>query len=202
MVTLVGLSGYARSGKDTLAAALRDEGWNRVAFADKLREVLYALNPMVTVKVNTYEVEEASSYKPIAVYTNETPVYVQDVIDLYTWDRYKETEYGPEIRRLLQRLGTEAGRQALWDSIWVDAAMKAVDNDPYGKYVVTDCRFPNEARAIQERDGFVIRITRPGVGPANSHASETSLDDWRFDGHITNDGIPKDMVQQLKEILG
>jgi len=34
---IVGLCGYARSGKDTLARALIDKGWARAAFADELK---------------------------------------------------------------------------------------------------------------------------------------------------------------------
>jgi hypothetical protein len=34
---IVGLCGYARSGKDTLAKALTSRGWERVAFADALK---------------------------------------------------------------------------------------------------------------------------------------------------------------------
>ena len=105
---IIGLSGYARSGKDEAAKLLvNGHGFTRVAFADKLRECLYQLNPMCGRGWDT-------SDRPV--------VYVQDVIEEYGWDGYKETEYGIEIRRLLQRLGTEAGRQTLWDSIWIDAA--------------------------------------------------------------------------------
>jgi dephospho-CoA kinase len=44
---IVGISGYARSGKDEAAKALVEMGFERRAFADKLREFLLALNPMV-----------------------------------------------------------------------------------------------------------------------------------------------------------
>ena len=48
---IIGLSGFARSGKDEAAKVLVEEfGFKRVGFADKLREVLYALNPLVEVK--------------------------------------------------------------------------------------------------------------------------------------------------------
>jgi hypothetical protein len=40
---LVGLVGYARSGKDTFAAAL---GYRRLAFADPLKELALAVNPL------------------------------------------------------------------------------------------------------------------------------------------------------------
>lgn len=174
---IIGISGYARSGKDEAAKILVDEfGFRRIAFADKLRDVLYALNPLVDVYW-----EQVFDYKP-----QTEAIYVQDVIDKYGWDGYKETGHGDEIRRLLQRLGTEAGRQTLWDSIWVDAAF--ADVKPNENIVVTDCRFPNEAEAIVQRGGQVWRIDRKGVGPTNSHASETSLDNWDFDVKIRNYG--------------
>lgn len=155
---IVGLSGYARSGKDEAAKILvKEYGFKQVAFADKLREFLYALNPIV--------VGEQTGTGGYSVVTK-----VQDVIDEYTWDGYKETPYGVEIRRLLQRLGTEGGRQTLWDTIWIDAAFAGLPED--SKIVVSDARFFNEFDAIRARGGEVWRIEREGVGPANSHPSE------------------------------
>jgi hypothetical protein len=165
---LIGLSGYARSGKDEAAKALGELGYQRVAFADKLRAFLYALNC------------------PVQPFDGHFPTLtVQEVVDRYGWDGYKSTPYGDHLRVLLQRLGTEAGRGVLWDSIWIDAAFHDLDLD--GKYVVTDCRFPNEAAAVRDRGGYMVRIERTGVGPANSHPSETSLDDYNFDHWIAND---------------
>ena len=172
---IIGLSGYARSGKDEAAKVLVKEfGFKRVAFADKLREFLYALNPMIDMN---------RRYSPTE--PDGPPIYVQEVINKYTWDGYKETPFGPEIRRLLQRLGTEAGRNTMWDSIWIDAAFAPYKNGNH-KIVVTDVRFPNEARAIQDMGGQIWRVKREGVGPANNHPSETSLDNWRFDGYLNN----------------
>ena len=43
---VIGLTGYAGSGKDTLANILVEEyGFTRIAFADKTKEFLYDLNP-------------------------------------------------------------------------------------------------------------------------------------------------------------
>lgn len=177
---LIGLSGYARAGKDTAAEALLTLGYKRVAFADKLREVLYALNPIV-------------------VYGPDT-VRVKDVIDKFGWDGYKATAYSTEIRELLQRLGTEAGRRTLWDSIWVDAAFANLDEN--GLYVFTDVRFPNEANAIRERGGEILRITRPGLKPANDHPSETSLDDYNFDDIIFNIGTVDEFKRDVVNYVG
>lgn len=173
---IIGLSGYARAGKDEAAKVLVNEyGFTRVAFADKLREVLYQLNPIVALWDTQDEIKPDLKHY----------LTVQSIIDKYGWDGYKETRFGEEVRRLLQRLGTEAGRLTLWDSIWVDAAFAGLETK---NIVVTDCRFPNEADAILDREGEVWRITRRGVGPANNHPSETSLDDWEFDRMIGNNG--------------
>lgn len=203
---VIGLSGYARSGKDEAAKVLVDEfGFIRVAFADKLRDVLYALNPIVDAMhadVETYAVMSDGSKRRLMIDENpsstipvSTAIHVQQVIDEYGWDGYKNTVYGPEIRRLLQRLGTEAGRQTLWDSIWVDAAFAGIPDD--AKVVVTDCRFPNEAQAIMDRGGYVWRIMRAGVGPVNNHPSETSLDNWSFDAWIHNDATLEDFRKNV-----
>lgn len=184
---IIGLSGYARSGKDEAAKVLVNEfGFVRVAFADKLRDFLYALNPPVS---HTRWVKSQSGKTFATKNPGGEEVLLQDVIDEYGWDGYKATPYGKEIRRQLQRLGTEAGRQTLWDSIWIDAAFAGLPED--AKVVVTDCRFPNEAQAIKERGGVVVRITRLGTGPAvgadgSVHPSETSLDDWVFDYRLDN----------------
>lgn len=180
---IIGLSGYARAGKDEAAAVLVNEfGFVQVAFADKLREVLYALNPLVDVW-RQWDAEPGS-------------VYVKDVIDEYGWTGYKDTIYGGEIRRLLQRLGTEAGRQTLWDTIWIDAALAGLDEN--AKVVVSDARFFNEFDALRARGGYIWRIERPGVGPVSDHPSETEAPKYnRFSLFLHNNGT----LEEWKELV-
>lgn len=158
---IIGLSGFARSGKDEAAMILVEEyGFVQVAFADKLRDMIYELNPLVRQHWTGSITGESVSHN----------VFLRDVIDKFGWGGYKETVYGDEIRRLLQRLGTEAGRKVLWDTIWIDAALTGLRAD--AKVVVSDARFFNEFDAVRERGGYIWRIERDGVGPANNHASE------------------------------
>lgn len=179
---ILGLSGYARSGKDEAAKVLVEEfGFERIAFADKLRDFLYALNPVVIGW------DEDGYGKKVRIVEE-----VRYVIEDFGWDGYKESPFANNMREYLQRLGTEAGRQVLWDSIWIDAAFAGTDPKE-NNYVITDVRFPNEAEAVRERGGCLWRITREGVGPANSHASETSLDDYPdFMQYLNNDGSLED----------
>lgn len=184
--TIVGLSGFARSGKDEAAAVLVNEfEFTRVAFADKLREMLYELNPLVAPTKEKYFVRP------------KEPVLLQEAIDAYGWDGYKESDYGQEIRRLLQRLGTEAGRKTLWDTIWIDAAFAGVSTD---RVVVTDARFFNEFDAIRERGGTIWRVERTGVGPANNHASEIEAIDYpHFQMTIDNDGTLEQYHEKIRK---
>lgn len=178
---IIALSGFARSGKDEAARVLVEEhGFVQVAFADKLREMLYALDPIV----------EQSWHVGMDLEIHPETITVSQVIDKFGWGGYKETRYGGEIRRLLQRLGTEAGRQTLWDSIWIDAALTGLPED--AKVCIADCRFRNEAEAVRERGGKVIRVTRNGVSAANNHISEHDLDNYEFDYHLSNHGSLED----------
>lgn len=188
---IIGMSGFARAGKDEIAKVLvRDHGFVRVAFADKLRDFLYALNPICNVH----------GYNNINWVVGQGVLYVQDIIDKYGWDGYKETVYGPEIRRLLQRLGTEAGRQVMWDTIWIDAALTGFDPD--ANIVVSDARFFNEFDAIRERGGEIWRVERPGVGPANDHASEMEAIDYpHFKYTIQNDGTLEDLPKWVGALM-
>lgn len=168
---IIGLSGYAGSGKDTAADVLVENfGFAKVAFADKVREALYALNPVVGT-VGHYG----------------TLVTLRDVIDRFGWQGYKETSYAKEIRRLAQTLGTSVGRDTLGSNVWINATMESL---PITKNIVfSDVRFENEMDAVLGlSDSVMWRVVRSGVGPTNDHISETALDNRRFDAVIRNSG--------------
>ena len=183
---LLGLSGYARSGKDAAAEALKYYGVERRAFADKLREFLYRLNPVVeTGHERLYDFDKRH-------------IRLTEVIDEHGWDGYKQTHWGDEIRQLLQRLGTECGRQVISDDIWVNLALKGMESTK--DYVITDVRFPNEAQAIVDFGGEIWRIRRPGVTAVNAHPSETSLDYWAFDKYIDNKGTLEEFQTKIRDL--
>lgn len=152
---IVGLSGYARSGKDTAGEALVEAGYERRAMADAVKRFAAHIG----------------------------------------WDGQKD-ETG---RRLLQDVGV-AAREVFGEGVWVDATLG--DLDPDDRVVVTDVRFRNEASAISDVGGIIVRVTRPGVGPANDHVSEVDLDDWGFDATITNDGTIADLRRKILDLVG
>lgn len=170
---IIGLCGYAGSGKDEAAKGLVACGWTRIAFADAVREVALAINPVL-----------------VGDPSNESAFRLADVVCDGQWLIAKAQ---PEVRRLLQAIGTEAGRKILGENVWVDAAMRKVAGDT----VFSDVRFPNEVAAIRERGGRIVRIERPGVGPVNGHVSETAIDCIEADYTIINDREPWDMQGEL-----
>lgn len=180
---IIGLSGYAGSGKDTAAAALLEDGWTRVSFADKLREFAYALDPYVAM-------EAAGQHD-----THTRFVRLRALVDEVGWDRAKNEN--PDVRALLQRLGTDCGRELLGENVWVDAVMSAL---PDSNVVVTDTRFPNEAAAIKGLGGRVVRITRPGVGAVNGHKSDSALDGHPFDATLVNDADVLTLHKRMRRL--
>lgn len=96
-------------------------------------------------------------------------------------------EWGMTVGELQQKLGTDAVRRGLHENTWVIALM--VDYKQGEKWSVSDLRFRNEADAIRNRGGILVRIDGSRTGPGGrdpSHISETALDnyhtwDYRFD---------------------
>ena len=70
------------------------------------------------------------------------------------------------------------------------------------KVIITDMRFPNELKAVKDRDGITIRVNRPQlISKDFEHESETSLDSSIFDYTIENDGELVDLVSKVREIM-
>lgn len=162
-VTIIGFSGYARAGKDTAADYLVENyGYKKFSFASPMKEAMYQLDPRITVN------ELANTSLRVGV-------------DVYGWEGLKDRS--PDVRGLLQRFGTEVGREMFGEDFWVDYAMSQIPDG--AKAVIADVRFPNEADAIKKLGGKVVRIDRGG-SPANTHVSETALDDYVFDVILHN----------------
>jgi hypothetical protein len=177
---IIGLSGYAQTGKDTVAEHLVNHyGFTRIAFADPIREALYALDP------------------PLNDYPGLPGVRLAWIVDKSGWESVKQDSL--EVRRMLQRLGTEVARNQWGDGFWVDLAMAKANK--LDNVVITDVRFPNEYNAIAESGGQVWRVNKPGVFAVNAHASETALDGHTFDWNIPNYGTREDLYAIIDGIM-
>lgn len=104
-----------------------------------------------------------------------------------------------EIRRLMQVLGTEVGRQGIHPDIWVDTAAHAINERTkrFDPVVITDVRFDDEARAIRQLGGTIIEIRRADLPPPDdAHASERGIDPELIDAIVDNDGDLDDLLEK------
>lgn len=171
---VVGLTGYATAGKDEAARGLT--GWTRVSLADPVRAAALALDPLV----------DDSGHR------------LSELVDCVGWDAAKRS---PEVRRLLQRLGTEAGREIHGGDCWTKIAERKAREvlAAGGSVVFTDIRFPEEAAMVRRLGGKVVRITREGVGPVNAHVSDNQTID--ADETVRNDGTVMDLHEAIREAV-
>jgi hypothetical protein len=83
----------------------------------------------------------------------------------------------PTYRWMLQKVGTESMRDVIHENVWVNALFADyktttyrvevpvrvagyIDHEVSPNWIITDVRFPNEAEAVKERGGILIRLNR------------------------------------------
>lgn len=191
---LIGLCGYARSGKDSVAQYLKEYyGFEQTAFANALKRMALAIDPYVhTTPIDVLRAEVAETI--VASHTR-----LSELIGIVGWEKAKMFY---DVRRLLQRIGTEGGREILGQNIWVETLLRTVDSVSQD-VVVSDVRFFNEERAIRANGGQVWRVTRPNFdnGVSQDHESERYAMTLPVDLELVNDGTLKDLYRQIDDIM-
>jgi len=149
-MTLIGVTGFAQHGKSSVGQVLVEHyGFTQYAFADQLKSMALALNPIV------------QSYT-----FPRHPERLAYLVGLLGWEKAKELG---EVRRFLQVLGTEGVREHVGEDAWIEALELVLQRDElmdrqgiaYGaKVVITDVRFPNEATWIHRRGGELWKVKR------------------------------------------
>lgn len=173
-MTLVAFHGKLGSGKDTAGerlATLVDVPTYRVSFAAPLKQSAAALLDI--------PVEDWETYKndPDALITLSVGYGPSGLVD-HHGIAFEEPTVVKQFtaREFLQRYGTEAHRDVFGDNFWVDQAMAQYHPTPGVYYYVTDCRFLNEAQAVKDRGGIIVRLIGANED-TGTHASEVSLPD-------------------------
>lgn len=187
---IIGLNGYAQSGKDTFGRLLQyhlTKNAKDVSMLDVLNN--YQNHQWWLEEQSSWEIRKfAGKLKQVASLLTGIPIEKfedQEFKNTYLSDEWRIHGLPLKVREFLQLLGTNALRQCLHPNTWVNALF-ADYNPTLDNWIITDVRFPNEAKAIKERGGMIIRIDRPGTKPINGHVSETFLDDWKFDCKVAN----------------
>ena len=201
---IIGLVGLMGSGKDTAADFLVNfHQFRRDSFAAPLKDAVAAVFgwDRTLVEGRTKQSRDWREQK-----------------DAW-WSERLNQDITP--RWVLQQWGTEVCRNSFHPDIWV-ASMEDRLRRTTDSIVITDCRFPNEMRAIKQAGGFIVQIQRGplpewwdravtwnrgdnyGSHPPLTlpHASEWS---WAgsllIDHVIHNDGSPDDMYNKFNNLI-
>lgn len=142
---IIGVVGFIGSGKGTVADILvNKKDFTKISFADSLKDATAAIFgwPRALLEGDTDESREFRETKD-EWWSEKTGLYITP-------------------RNMLQKLGTEAGRDVIHDDLWVLSAQRRIGM--YKNVVIPDVRFPNEMKTIQEMGGFIVRVCR-GADP-------------------------------------
>ena len=205
---IIGICGLIGSGKDTIADYLQNiHQFKRESFAHTLKDAVAA--------VFGWDRELLEGRTKHSREWRET-------VDSWWATRLDMPNLTP--RWVLQYWGTEVFRKGFHDDLWIAALENKLRNSS-DDIVITDCRFPNEIRAIREAGGVVIRVRRgpdpewmniaaianqsatPGASTQiltdlGIHASESAWAGTKFDYEINNDADGLDpLFAQIKNLV-
>jgi dephospho-CoA kinase len=110
----------------------------------------------------------------------------------------------PEIKdpKLLQFIGLGL-RDVYGLDIWASAVEKEILEKNNMNLFICDLRFPNEAEMLKQHGFILVRITRKNriIDRDPNHPSETSLNNYKFDHVIENDGTLEELYAKLENII-
>jgi len=191
---LIGISGHAGSGKDLAAGIIQylTDGWGEYTDFDD-----YIKGRVESPKFEI--VRFADNLKKCA------SIILGCSLPELEDRHYKESNLGQEWgnnspRTLLQKLGTDFGRNMIHQNIWVNSTMATYT--PEKDWIIPDVRFNNEADIIKNKGGVLIRLNRNNAGESDLHESESALDNYsKFDYIIENNGSIDEFINTIKGIL-
>lgn len=220
----------ALSSFELLSELEQEQTWKIKRFATKVKQFLSILTG---IPLKDFEKESVKNsylgdeWKVKWLYNEKGRTATMDRQNAYPHIPFSSIT----VREALQIIGTDLFRDRFHPNTWVNALMVdyGIDDLQYFKaypdnynlpnWIITDCRFPNEANAIKDRDGIVLRINRPikveGMyekdkagfdvlnytvnRPISMHESELALDDYKFDYIIENNGTIQDLINNVKK---
>ena len=175
-MSIIGLSGYKRSGKSSVAKILVEEyGFMQLSLAEPLKKMLVSL------------------YHSAGI-TDSNLIW--DKLEGDLKEVYCEI-LGTTPRYAMQTLGTE-WRMLFNEHLWIDILINKIKKYDYPNIVISDVRFPVEVALLsKEFDNFKLwNIARPGYG-GTSHSSEQDIS-VLSNSIISNDSTLEELKNKVR----
>ena len=84
-----------------------------------------------------------------------------------------DERWGISVRSMLQKIGTDVFRNHLEKDIWIKNMHQRILKNPNKNIVISDVRFENEKKWIEEQGGIIIYMHRPNRQHNDPHESES-----------------------------
>jgi len=184
---ILGLVGYAKSGKDTIATKfIKDFGFHRIAFADNIKsEMNKHMRKLVYEDLNLFVASHEPSYIPF------------DKIDFAT----ENLEIKKKLRPYIIWYG-EKLREINGPYYWINRAFE-VDANGYDKLVISDVRRPKELEVFEDSNSFKNKTEKvfglAGYFPENSNKKIKSYSSLLF--YVNQYGLTDDDILTQETIL-
>lgn len=184
--SIVAIGGAKESGKDATAEYMATRGYVVMGMSDPLHTALLAVDPWVPVYYSNH-----------GAHTVRYSTLIEQL-------GYVEAKKNPEVRRLLQALGTEVGRDMIGANTWVNVARDRITEavEAGKRVVITGIRFPNEVQVMRDLGAELVWINRPGHKSdeaTTNHSSENSVTKEDFDIVVANTGSLQELYQRVEE---
>lgn len=180
-------------------------GTGKSEFIRVARE-LSQLSPILELKFAEPVYRGLLAMNPIVLFEDGSVERLEYLVARVGWEKAKEV---PEVRRLLQSYGAEAGRDVHGDDCWVTLAAKRIKTfyslGDTGTVIIDDTRFQNEVDYVSSRRGVLVKLL--GVNrrwhtlEAKRHSSESPLSNILFDYLVYNTGTLEQFREHIKLIL-
>ena len=141
---IIGLLGFIGAGKGTVADRLVSKyNFKQYSFAGSLKDACAVIFdwPRNLLEGDTLESRE-----------------FREIVDEWWADKLNIPKFTP--RYALQYLGTNVLRSHFNENIWFLTIQNKLRKNPTQNVVISDVRFPNEIKFLQENNGILVQIHR------------------------------------------
>lgn len=169
---IIGITGLANTGKDTLADyIIKNNGsYLKTAFAKPIKDM------MIDYLGFTYD-----------------QCYDQKL------KQEKDSFWDLSPREVMLLIGTQLFREHWRYDFWVKLMEKTIIDHKDNNYIISDVRFENEAELVKNLGGIVIKVIRPNNPIKVEHISEKGFNEKFVDYTIVNDGTLVDYYNKINK---
>lgn len=194
---VIAISGWKRSGKDTLASHLVSQyGYEQLSFAASLKDSVAKQYNLARAMLDDQKLKEEPLLHLPAIPSDAFTEAVHNIMQ----DSLRSGYWTPRALCILEG----SVKRSVYSNYWVSKVAEKIKENPDKKYVISDLRYKSEADTLRmlipKEELLVARVHRFQEIDTND-PSERDLDDYSFDVQLANLGSIEDYVKNIDFFL-